>query len=424
MPWRLMPIVCALFLGMLLAGPAAANWPQWRGPNLNGSAAVGGLPAQLDEAAEVWRIPFLQGAATPIVWGERIFLSGVDGGNLVACALDLGTGRQLWSHTVAPNSTSQRNNLASPSAVTDGKLVVFSYGSGDVLATDLDGNEIWRRNIQRDFGRLSVLHLYSSTPLLWDGRLYIPALHRDTAATPSYVLCVDAATGKDIWRQNRVTSARDETKEAYTTPMPLVRGARRELLILGGDCLTGHNPDTGQELWRITGWNPRNMTNYRIVPSPVIAGDSLIVCVPQRGPVLGFSIPEPGPEPITQTKWQNAANVMTTDAPTPLVYGDKVYVLDGDGQKGIHCIDPATGQRQWYTRFDSPALLRASPTGADGKIYSTNESGMLFVVAMEDGKLLFTRQLQNTGMCRASVVTLEGRVLVRTNTTLYLFGKK
>ncbi|NQT86378.1 PQQ-binding-like beta-propeller repeat protein, partial [bacterium] len=272
-----MKLRSVLVLCLLASAARAENWPQWRGPFLNGSTTESGLPTKFGPDQNVaWATP-LPGpsGASPIVWGDRIFLPSVAGDDLVALCVDAKTGSVLWQKKAAANGRRFRNNTgASPSAVTDGKTVWFYFGTSDLLAFDFKGNVLWQRNLEAAHGHNANMFGYSSSPLLLGDRLYFVAIRnrkpsqygssKATAPTPSYVLAVDPKTGKDIWREDRPDDAVGESQEAYTTLIPLQRGGRTELLAYGADALTAHDPATGKETWRWETYNPTRIHHWRI----------------------------------------------------------------------------------------------------------------------------------------------------------------
>jgi outer membrane protein assembly factor BamB len=391
----------------------AADWPQWRGPALNGSSPETHLPATLDpEKNLAWSVE-LPGpsAGTPILYGDKIYLSALERKtrNLLALCLDPKDGKVLWQREVAPGFTSNpRNDLAAPSPVTDGKKVIFLYGSGDVAAFDTEGKPLWQRNLQKDFGEFKVLFLYGATGLLHGDKYIVPVLHR---ADESYLLALDTNTGKDLWRVVRSTEARDESKEAYTTPMPYTREGKTEILLLGGDCVTGHDVETGKELWRVDGWNPNRINHWRIVPSPTVMNDLVVICPPKNGAAFAF---KPG---NTEWTWKNPE--LTSDVCAPLFYNGKLFILDGD-KKRLSCADPATGKVEWTHELGGHAVFRASPTGADGKIYCINESGEVWVLSASEPKTLHQISLEGA-RARSTIVAAGGNVFVRTADKLFAF---
>src|SRR5205823_10162793 len=139
--------------------------------------------------------------------------------------------------------------------------------------------------IQKDYGRFGLNWGYGSSPLLHDGSLYVQVLHGMRTDDPSYLLRIDNVTGRTVWRVERPTRARMESPDAYTTPALLRYGSNTEIVVTGGDVVTGHDPATGKGLWRADGLNPDNDANYRIVASPVTHGD-LIIAPTRERPML------------------------------------------------------------------------------------------------------------------------------------------
>ena len=408
---------CVLGAILLSAPLFAADWPQWRGPNMNGATDETNLPSQLDPEKNLkWSVE-LPGpsAGTPIIFGDKIFLSALDNKEktLLALCLNREDGKEIWKREVAPGFVSNpRNDLAAPSPVTDGKRVIFLYGSGDIAAFDADGKKLWQRNLQKEYGEFYVNFLYGATGVLLGDKYIVPVLHR---GTESYLMAVDASTGKDIWRVVRSTQARDETKEAYTTPIPITNNGKTEIALLGGDAVTGHDIETGKELWRVEGWNPTRIGHWRIVPSPTQVGDLIVICPPKGGAAFAFKPGQSGNE----DKWAWKNPQLTSDVCTPLFYNGKLFVLDGD-KKRISCADPQTGEVKWTHELGGRAVFRASPTGADGKIYCINEASEAWVLSADEPKTLHQIGLEGP-RTRATIIAAHGNVFVRTAEKLLCF---
>jgi len=306
--------------------------------------------------------------------------------------------------------------------------VWFYYGTGDLAAFDIDGNAKWARNIQKDFGPFHMNWIYGSSPLLFGDKLYVQVLHRDVpvrgpadgSPKDSYLLAVDPQTGKDIWRNIRPSDARAETKEAYTTPVPLTRDGKTEIIVIGGDAVTAHNPETGKEIWRVGGWDPRKEPAWRLVASAATFDDLIFACPPKGGPM--FAVKDGGAGDVTATHVAWKTSDLSSDVCVPLIYKDHLYVLDGD-KKRIYCVEPKTAKILWQGTLGGKAVFRASPTGADNKIYCMNENGDLWVLSADEFKVLSTFST-NAGRSRASITVLDGEVFVRAGTKLYAFGKK
>lgn len=262
-----MRVSVPLLLAAALAASAvailgAADWPQWRGPYLNGLSSETGLPARWTTTENVaWRLPRPEwSGSTPIVWKDRIFLNVADGARLELWCVDRDTGRLIWKrHLSDGNHKEQQQNMSSPSPVTDGEHVYVMTGTGIVKGFDVEGNELWMRDIQKDYGRFGLYWGYASSPLLYHDALFVQVLHGMRTNAPSYVLRIDALTGETMWRVERPTDAIRESPDAYTTPALLHVDRRTEIVITGGDVVTGHDPGTGRELWRVAGLNPRGI---------------------------------------------------------------------------------------------------------------------------------------------------------------------
>ncbi len=254
---QLFSAILFLALGTITVGRAAADdWPHWRGPARTGVSAETGLPLTWSATENVvWKLP-LPGVsgATPIIWGERIFLNVADSGRLYLWCVNRESGSVVWKRELDDRDESKRKgNMSSPSPVTDGERVWAVTGTGVIKAFDLQGNEAWTRDLQSEYGKFGILHGYSSSPLLHEGTLFIQVLHGFYTDEPSYVLAVDGATGETRWRVERPTDAPREAPDAYTTPALLERDTGAELVVSGADYVTGHDLTSGNELWRLGG---------------------------------------------------------------------------------------------------------------------------------------------------------------------------
>lgn len=419
----------------LLSPVQADNWPDWRGPLFNGSSAETGLPTVFSKKEGVaWKCDLPgPGASTPIVWGDAVFLTAVDENQngVVAIRVDAKSGKIVWSKKFGEGThQDERSNFAGPSAVTDGTLVFFFSGSGDLTAFDFSGKQIWHRNIQSDYGPFAFGWTFSTSPVLYGGTLYIQVLQRDVPVNgkglqdgpnDSYLLALEPKTGKEKWRHIRPSKAVAESREAFTTPTPIVHAGREELLVVGGDCLTGHDPRSGKELWRWGTWNPDRVTHWRLVPSPVYGSGVILACAPKGNPVYAVNAGKNGNIRNSDQIWRSEGKQVTADVPTPLFYDGYFYILNGRN-RFISCVLPKTGEIVWSQRLDGKAKLESSPTGADGKIYMMSQLGEVFVVkAGSSFELLNSTTFgdaQSTNI-RSSIVPANGRLYIRTDKELF-----
>ena len=429
----------SFLLSILIASAAAPvsaeNWPQWRGPFFNGSTTESNLPARWSKTENVtWVLPLPgKSGATPVIWEENVFITSADAEkNLLVICVNRNTGKIRWKHVVATGDVQAgKNNMASPSVATDGKVAVALFGTGDIAAFDFNGKKLWSRNLSKETGTFSIMWRYGSSPLLYRGKLYVAVIQRNPPIYPhvvddkptreSFLLCIDPQTGKDHWRAVRATDAVTESQEAYTTPIPNegVRGP--EILLFGADYLTAHHPDTGAELWRCGSLNPEKIGVWRTVPSPVTGPGLVYVCLPRRkSPMYAIKDGAPGPDPKTQIAWEFPE---APDVCTPLYYRDKLFVLDGNRQF-LGCLDPRTGEVKWKGTFGMKETFSASPTGADGKIYCISENGTVVVLeAGNEFKILSTIKMDE-GPMMSSIAAANGQLFIRTAQNLYCIGKK
>ena len=407
-----------ILLGTVVAAQAAENWPQWRGPQLNGISGEKDLPLRWSKTANIaWKLalPAWSGS-TPVVWGDRIFLHVADGNDLYLWCVDRTRGVSLWKQRLGGgNARMMKQNMSSPSPVTDGLDVWAMTGTGILKAFDFAGKELWVRDIQKDYGRFGMMHGYASSPLLFEDALYLQVLHGTGGGSPSYVLRVDKATGKTVWRTNRPTQARFESPDAYTTPALLRYGTSAEIVVTGGNVVTGYDPATGKELWRVSGLNPSNDGDYRIVASPVVYGDVIIAPSRER-PMLALKA---GSHAETTTLLWSSAN--GPDVPTPVTDGTYLYVVNDRGI--MWCLDLKTGKDVYSRQRVRSGTYSGSPVLADGKIYVTNEDGVTVVVKAGPAfQVLAENDLDDYTL--SSPAISDGQIFIRTAKFLYCIGTR
>lgn len=435
--------VLPLGLAAAAAGPGPQDWSNWRGPHFNGFSDEKGLPGKFSPTEGVKWSAALPGpsAATPVICGDNVYLSAADMQNqkLFAMCFDRATGKLKWQHDVGSGyrpagrgtavQLDDRSNYASPSPVTDGERVVFFYGNGDLVAFDPAGTKLWARNMQKENGDFCFGWTFSSSPQLYEGKLYFQLLQRNRSVggrgkegQPSWLIALNPADGRELWRAERPAPAKMESLEAFTTPIPFEHNGRKEILISGGDVITGHDPSNGKELWRWGTWNRNHLRpDYRLVPSPVGGGGVVLACGPKREPVFAVKAGSTGDAPLA---WSSPVRgEVTTDVPTPAFAYGKFYILS-DLRKNLSCVDPADGKVLWSTPIDGPSPCWASPTVADGKVYLLSLRGEAFVVDANDGKLLSRAMMaEEENEIRSSIAVARGNLFLRTNSKLFCIGK-
>lgn len=409
-------VVAALAVGTLYG----EDWPHWRGPTRDGVSTETGVPIEWSPTQNVtWRIPMPdRSGSTPILWGETLFLNVAQEGELHLWALDRNDGSVKWKAFLSGGDNRQRKqNMSSPSPVTDGKNVWVMTGTGMLRSFDFEGKQRWSRDIQADYGQFGLNWGYASSPLLFDGALYVPVLHGMKTDDPSYMLKIDAATGETLWRVERLTNAIRESPDAYITPALLEYDGKREIVLTGGDVVTGHSLDTGEELWRSDGLNPDNDPNYRIVASPVVM-DGIIYAPTRVRPMLALKAGGRGD--ITESHRLWAFND-GPDVPTPVTDGKYLYVVN---DRGItFCLDAKSGEVIWGPNRIATGTYSSSPVLVEDKIYVTSEDGVTTVMkAGPEFGVIAENDLESYTL--PSVAVSQGQLFLRTEDFLYCIGEK
>jgi len=432
--------ICATVVVALICctnAEAGVNWPQWRGLHGNGVSSSTGLPTQwsvTDNIAWSAALPSWSGGS-PIVFDDRVFvtspsaseggileeLTGDNAGGeaLLLLCISRNDGAELWRHQLdAGNDMHRKHNNTSPSPVTDGSMVWAVTGTGVVTALDMEGRVVWRHNLQRQYGSFGLQWGYASSPLLVDGRLVVEVLHGQHTDDPSYVIAFDAAKGQVLWHRERLTDAVAESPDAYTTPAVIGHGDHRQVVISGADYVTGHDLSTGAELWRLGGLNPEKRRNYRVVGSPVVAGDMLFVPT-RKKPLQAFRLVDGTPAETPAWTWTGAG---APDVPTPVTADGYFYMVDDDGK--VTCLDAASGAVVWGPHRTAEGIVSSSPVLADGKLYITNESGVTTVMAAGPKlRQLAVNELDGSYTLSSTAVA-GNQLFIRTGTHSYCIGKR
>lgn len=434
---------------LLTAGspPEADQWPQWRGPQYNGcSPGARDLPVRFGPHLNVrWKAALPSwSAATPIVWGGTVFVISAEEGfhearqykpgapgkgrapagssdkdKIFLLAINRKDGSIRWQRQIgAGNRIYRKQNLASPSPVTDGRRVWTMTGTGALRCFDFQGKQLWARNIQKDYGAFGLNHGYASSPLLDRSRLYIQVLHGMRTDAPSYVFAVDGSTGKTVWKVERPTDARLESPDAYSTPIIVAIDGKRQLVVSGGDYVTGHDLSSGKEIWRMGGFNPDGKSYYRTIASSIAIGDVVYTTSARGKPFIAFKAGGSGNITGKAEIWKND---LGSEVPTPTTDGKRIFVLNDRGI--VVALDAKSGKIIWDRRRIEPGIYSSSPLLADGKIYATNEDGATTVLsAGAEFEVLAVNRLDSHTL--ASPVAAGNELYIRTARHLYCFAKK
>lgn len=439
-PMRMLPsllIVCMWLVPVL--GLSGADWPQWRGPSADGISVERDLPVQWDPEHNIaWksRLPGL-GTSTPIVWGDRIFVTWQIGdapigeGPVAGPAKDFpgspparrggsqqqvrfgvqafarADGKVAWQYVfdaegeLPPVHT--MHNLATPSCATDGNLVYAWFGTGQLVALNMNGKLVWKRHLGEEYSHFFVLWGHGSSPLLYKDRLILLCDHRDA----SYLLALDKTTGAELWKVDR-----GKDRRSYTTPVviPDSGGRGDQILINGKERIDAYDFATGDLRWYV------GQAVTLALPCPVLHDGMLYVT---RGFSSGpYSAMETGGlgDASSRVKWE-----VKTGAPyiaSPLYYHGVMYLA---GETGVvTAVDAADGTTLWKKRIGG--IFSASPVEADGKVYLLNEDGETVVLeAGRELKILARNQLEERML--ASPAISGGQIFERSDDHLICIGK-
>ncbi|MFI4876994.1 MAG: PQQ-binding-like beta-propeller repeat protein [Blastopirellula sp. JB062] len=406
----------------LAASPVQAdNWPNWRGPNNAGVSHEKDLPTQWSKDQNVaWRVE-LPGAAgaTPIIWEDHIFVTSVDGDDLVLICLDK-SGKQRWKRSVGRGNKVVRGdegNSASPSPTTDGEHVWCFFTTGDLACFDFAGKEIWKTNIQDRFGKFDIQFGMTSTPVLYDGLLYLQLIHSGGAK----VVALDAATGAEAWQVKRTSDAYAECEHSYASPMIYDDGKLQFLLTHGADYSIAYDLKSGKERWRVGGLHPPAGYDetLRFVASPLAAPGLVVVPSAKRGILIAVKPDSSGniTDQADRYLWKFDT---TPDVPSPLAVGDYVYLCRENGN--LICLDRKTGEELYEERTHRDRH-RASPVYGDDKIYLTSRDGQV-TVAKPGPKFEILAENKIDEEISASPAISGGRIYLRTFDALWAIGPK
>ncbi len=433
---RLFLLVCLPVLGFFASAPHpvhAENWPQWRGPEGSGVSRETGLPvAWAEGSGVVWKCKLPEwGNSTPAIWNDAIFLTAHENDRrLLLLKINLKTGRIEWTREVgtgsclrgAPGSHRGRqkfrrdHNLASPSPITDGRLVVVHFGNGDLAGYDFDGREIWKRNLQDDHGKYTIWWGHANSPVLYED-LVISVCMQDSChdiqdeLAPSYIVAHDKQTGRQRWKTMRMTDATRESCDAYTTPIFRRAGGRLEMVVMGGQMLDAYDPATGKRLWYLPG-----LVGNRLIPGPVAADDMIYATQGMRQALLAIKPGGGGQQSRDDIVW--SFDQGTSDSPTPVVAGELLFMVSNEGI--ARCLDVHTGRLHWKERLKGGYY--ASPMVAEGRVYFLNRQGLTTVVSASSRyDRLTENQLDDETI--ASPATSDGKIFIRGRKWLYCLSR-
>jgi outer membrane protein assembly factor BamB len=386
----------------------AEEWPQWRGPRGDGTSLETGIPIHWSATENIkWKTPIPgKGHSSPIVWGDRIFLTTCveqQQQRLLLC-IDRNTGKTLWQCEVLHAALEQKhtlNSFASATPVTDGKRVwvaFFEIPKIELVCYDFEGNENWRRSP----GEFHSVHGFCSSPVLYKN---IVILNCDQDA-PASIVAMDKETGAEIWRADRPNRTR-----SYCTPLIRTLAGKEQLMLSGSKCVASYDANDGKPLWLVDG------PTEQFVAS-LVETDGIVFVTGGFPTFHLITIDPSGYGNVSNSKvlWHDHRGA--SYVPSPVAAGHFFFVVSDDGIAS--CWEAATGKMMWKHRLG--AHQSASGVIADGNIYYTADDGDTFVFkASPKFELVSSNPLGDE--CRASPALSRGQLFIRTLHELVCIGK-
>ncbi len=420
--------LCVAALSVFAIAAHGENWPGFRGPTRQGISTEKNLPVQWSaESNVVWKaaVPGA-GWSSPVIWNGRVYLTTVTENNTQCRVLcfDAKNGSVIWNTHVfdqVPRRKESKNSYATPTPVTDGKSLYTVFGDGSIAALDLGGKVLWTNRTVTFYSR----HGLGASPLLVDGLLVMPfdgsnpnfaskdgkvnddeRLGWQIPWDKSFLLALDAKTGKEKWRGNRGMS-----RIAHVSPLAVREGGKTQIISGAGDRLQGFDPKNGELIWSIYA------QGEGVTPSPVI-DDGVIYASSgfEKTTLRAVKLGGKGDVTSSHILWEQKKGAPTQ--PSPVFVKPYLYTITDGGI--VNCYNPKTGEIVYAERVGGNHC--ASPVYADGRIYFLNEAGEATVIATGPKfEILAKNPLGEKA--QASISPSNGHLFIRTEKTLWCIGK-
>lgn len=353
-----------------VTGEGAKYWSRWRGPSGQGQVPAGQYTDRWSATTGVqWKVAVPgSGNSSPIVWGDRIFLTTArdQGRRLSMLAFARKDGAKLWETDIPQNGVEYphaKNGYASATPATDGELVYASFGRHGLVAFDFGGKIVWHRK----FGIIDNYHGPAGSPVLYKDRVFIYQDARPAPGQSAFVGAFDKKTGRTIW-----DTPRSETV-GWGTAVVLNTGERDELVVSSQRRVAAYDPASGKELWTVGG------LTFEVIPTPVVAHGLVIASSGRAGPTIAIRPGGSGDVTASHVAWSSPKG--SPFVPSGIVVDDLLYLIN-DMQSILTVYEAATGTLVYQDRLGVAQRegFSASPVHVNGKIFFTNDDGQTFVV--------------------------------------------
>ncbi len=400
--------IAALIVATVSALAFAADWPAWRGPTGQGYCSEKDLPLKWSKTENVkWKVPLQEpGNSTPVIWGDKIFMTeGNKGGTLRSLlCLAKADGKLLWRKDVEyPDKERNWNDrwYCNASPAVDGERVVVSFASAGMYCYDFAGKELWKRTDlgkwEHQYGNGSSPVLYRDPAILWCGP--------NEKEGRNFLLAVNKRTGATVWEH-------DEKGGSWGTPL-ITQVNGQDQLILGVPFkLKGFDPSTGKELWFCDGLT-------LLVYTSALYGNGIAVSMSGYGGAA-LAVKLGGSGDITKDRlWHHPRNIQRVGS--GIIIGEHVYILEETGVP--HCYELTTGKEVWQVEKRPPGATWSSMVHSDGRLYVMTKQGDTHVFAANPKyELLATNRLGEP--TNASIAVSNGELYIRTDKHLWCISEK
>lgn len=397
-------------------GEAMKYWSRWRGPSGQGLVEGSGYPDTWSDTENViWKVKVPgRGHSSPIVWGNRIFITTAaeDGASRSILCYQRSDGKLLWQAD-APAAPAEKlyakNSYASASVSTDGERVYAYFGNAGLMAVDFDGKQVWHVS----FGTITLYHGPGGSPLLYKDRLILyqeqRLMGRGTTTDPGFIVAIDKSTGRELWRQIR------NSQPGWGTPIAVQVGDHTEIIVSSSRRIDAYDPETGKLLWYSSG------NTVEVIPTPVVGHGMIYACSGRAGPTIAVRPGGSGDVTETHVAWTTPKG--SSFVPSPLLLGDYLYTVN-DMVSIASCHNAKSGEFIGQLRLGEAIRegFSASPVAAGGKVFFTNDDGDTFVLSpAPDFKLLHVNRLGERTLATPALV--DGMWYFRTQEHLICIGK-